>query len=65
MKRLTDGVSSVKISDRSKINDKTVQIYGVQPSMFDSTMSEFLKIEYNNKSTGLSLAEQLYTARGT
>lgn len=60
-------IKALQVSDRARINLVNVGVYGVMPSMFDSTVSDFLDINYAQSPllTGTKLAEQLYTARGS
>jgi hypothetical protein len=51
-------------SDNARINGFSIDIYGVQPSMFNSTLDDFLKVSWQGKSA-LSLGEQFYTAKGS
>src|SRR5206468_2926096 len=53
------------LSDRSRLSENEVAVYGVLPSCFDATLDQFLTIGNQNKSTGLNIAEQLFTARGS
>ena len=57
--------TSIKVSDRARITELTAGVLGVTPFLYDAALTEFLKKNYYDKSTGLNLAEQLYTARGT
>ena len=41
-----------------------MNIYGVQPSLFNATIDEFLKVKWQGKSA-LPLADQLYSPRGS
>ena len=42
-----------------------IGIYGVQPSLFDSALNDFLDIDYISDKSALSPVEQLYSARGS
>lgn len=53
------------MSDRARIAKYATGLYGVQPNVFDSMLSEFLVVGGSNSSSGLGLVEQLYTARGS
>ncbi|CDW84878.1 family protein [Stylonychia lemnae] len=61
----TLGIQSIKTSDRARIEQFNTGVYGVQPSIFDAMINDFVKIGSQNDSTGMPLAEQLYTARGS
>jgi len=58
-------VKDVYLSDFSRLNKKYTGTYGVTPNVFSSTINTFLDVNYENGTTGLSLGEQLYTARGS
>ncbi|CDW77763.1 family protein [Stylonychia lemnae] len=58
-------ISDIEISDKGKVNPNRMQIYGVTPSIYDATISDFLVKGTYNESTGLPFGEQLYTARGS
>lgn len=58
------GQSSILVSDFARINENKVYMYGVQPSVFDAFIDDFLKVAWSSKSS-LSLGEQLYTAKGS
>jgi hypothetical protein len=45
-----------KSSDNARINSFNVDVYGVQPSMFDSTLADFLKVAWRSNSA-LSLGD--------
>lgn len=42
-------------------------VYGVMPSMFEATVSDFLNVDLTQSPTltGLPLGEQVYTPRGS
>jgi len=42
-----------------------INIYGVQPSLFDAALEDFLDIDHVSSSSALSPIEQLYSARGS
>ena len=64
--RMTNlAVSNIFASDDPKINTISSAIYGVTPTLLNVTGNKFLKIYYENTTTDLGLAEQLFTARGT
>lgn len=52
------------MSDNARLNNLDVGFYGVQPSIFDATVPEFLRLSFKSDST-LSIGEQLYTAKGS
>lgn len=51
-------------SDVARIKTQPVGIYGVQPSIFESLLPDFLDVNYKSNSA-LSMGEQLYTPRGS
>lgn len=51
-------------ADKARIEDLNVNVYGVQPNIFEATLKDFQKPNYEGTST-LSFGEQLYTARGS
>jgi hypothetical protein len=51
-------------SDSARINQLNMNIYGIQPSMFDASLDDFMSTNVVTDSA-LSLAEQLYSARGS
>lgn len=59
-----NSLNTVEVTDRSRINSYEINVYGVTPYIFDATIENFLKISYQDKNSGLSFGEQLYTARG-
>jgi hypothetical protein len=63
--RITElGVQSLTASDTPRINKISSHLYGITPTLINVTTEKFLKIHYSNITTGLDLAEQLFTARG-
>ena len=54
----------MKSSDNARINSEDIDLYGVMPQHFDSTINDFLDIKWESKS-GLSYGEQLYSAKGS
>ena len=38
------------MSDRGRVEGKTMSPYGVQPSLYDSLLSDFLYVEYQRDS---------------
>jgi hypothetical protein len=45
-----------------------VGVYGVMPGMFESTIKDFLEVDFQQSKrtlTGTDLSEQLYTPRGS
>ena len=68
LSRFTDAkVKKLEMSDSARINLQDVGVYGVLPSIFDSTVTDFLKLDYDQSVllSGLPLGEQLYTPRGS
>lgn len=66
LKNIPDaGVLNQKCSDNARINNLNIDMYGLQPSMFDSTINDFLDVNYQSPTSGLTLSEQLFTARGS
>jgi hypothetical protein len=57
-------ITQVDAADFAKIKTNTVGVYGVQPSIYDALLDDFLKMNYQSDSA-LSLGEQLYTAKGS
>lgn len=57
-------IRSFTAADKAKIEKLSVNVYGVQPNIFEATLPEFSKPHYTTDS-GLPLGEQLYTARGS
>ena len=55
------------MSDRAHINEFDVGVYGIMPSMFDATVSDFLNIDDSQSPTltGLRLGEQVFTPKGS
>lgn len=53
------------MNDYSRTNGHKVGIYGVQPSLFEASHTELMDIGYFNRTSNLSMVEQLYTARGS
>lgn len=51
-------------SDAARVKMSTLDIYGVQPSLYDAMINEFWTIHWQDLSK-LSITEQLYTARGS
>lgn len=47
----------MEMSDKGKVNPNKINIYGVTPSIYDSTVDDFLVKGTYNESTGLSLGE--------
>lgn len=59
-------VDRLTASDKPRINSYSSGVYGIQPSFFDVTTEDFLKMYYENYTdTSLGYAEQMYTARGS
>jgi hypothetical protein len=52
-------------SDAPRINKFNIGFYGVSPHLFETTGDKFVDPYYLDDKTGLSLSEQLYTARGS
>ena len=68
MSRYQDAnIKKLEVSDRARINLQDVGIYGVLPSLFESTVEDFIDIEVDQSVLikGSPLGEQLYTARGS
>ena len=40
-------------------------VYAIMPNAFDVLYPEFLRIQHHDWKTGLSIAEQLYTPKGS
>ncbi len=59
------GITGVKAGDRARQKDFDSAIYGVTPNVFEAMATEFVMLGSGNKTTALSLGEQLYTARGS
>jgi len=55
----------VQISHKGKLYNVNGRILGVSPTIFEASLSQFLKLDHYDKETALSLGEQLYTARGS
>jgi len=55
----------VEISHRGKLYEVPGKIIGVSPTIFEASLSRFLKVEKCDEESALSLGEQLYTARGS
>jgi len=60
-----NGYRDVTVSHRGKLYDVDARIIGVSPSIFDATLSQFIKVEKLDEESELPLGEQLYTARGS
>lgn len=58
------GFKSIYLTHIGQIFQYLPQIYGVSPNIFSTTFDEFLDIEKKSDS-GLNIAEELYTARGS
>ena len=66
IKNLTNPIIEEQIlSDYSGIYEVGAGLYGVTPGLYDAAFEEFVGVTKQNKSTGLGLTEQLYTARGS
>ena len=66
-KYFQSSIRSLQVSDRARINQNNVGVYGVMPSMFEATVSDFLNVDLTQSPTltGLPLGEQVYTPRGS
>ena len=60
-----NGYRDVTVSHRGKLYEVDARIIGVSPSIFDATLSQFIKTEKVDEESELPLGEQLYTARGS
>ena len=58
-------VRQTRLSDYSRNMNQIVGVYGVQPSLFQSAHSELMEMDKWNRTSGLNIVEQLYTARGS
>lgn len=58
-------ISDLRTRDLGRTGEQIVRVYGVSPRLFESSHNQVIKIDQRNRSTGLSLGEQLYTARGS
>ena len=47
---------SVYATDKARIEEESVGVYGVQPNYFEASLPDFLSVEYQRESA-LSLAE--------
>jgi len=54
---------SLKATDTSRLNQHDIFIYGVQPSVFNTTTMAY--VEVNHRHSNLMIGEQLYTAAGS
>ena len=50
------------ITDFGRLNENFVYVYGIQPN---EIMNDERSLEYSSPESGLSVTEQLYTARGS
>lgn len=57
-------VKATEVADFSKINNSPIEIFGVQPNVFEATASGYLEVSKQRNSL-LSLGEQLYTPAGS
>lgn len=60
----TSHIRDAKCSDNARINQLKVNIEGGQPQLFDALLGDFLDIKWQSGS-GLSLGEQMFSARGS
>jgi len=58
-------IGALKAKDHALIGHNYVYLYGVAPSLHSASHRQVEDIRFQNMSTGLSLSEQLYTARGS
>lgn len=57
-------ITQTSFGDFARINNPNVNIYAVQPDVFEACLSDFLSVKWQSPSK-LSLGEQLYTPRGS
>mmetsp|Transcript_18017 Transcript_18017/g.30686 ORF Transcript_18017/g.30686 Transcript_18017/m.30686 type:complete len:557 (+) Transcript_18017:920-2590(+) len=57
-------VTDIQASDHARINSLTASVFGIMPSQFESSLSDFMDVNYQSDS-GLPLGEQLYSAKGS
>jgi len=63
---LTDrGYEDVTITHLGRLYEIQPKIRGISPTTFKTTINKYLQIDEQDKNTGLDLAEQLYTPRGS
>lgn len=58
-------IGDLRTRDLSRTGSQIVRVYGVGPRIFESSHNQVISIEQQNRTTGLGLGEQLYTARGS
>lgn len=54
----------IHANDPARLADIEIKVKAVSPSFYDSTVKKMWDI-HNNGNSGLSITEQLYTARGS
>jgi len=53
------------VRDRSRVQSTRAKIFGVSPTLHGTAHRLVEEIDFQNLTSGLSLTEQLYTARGS